>query len=287
MNEKILKIIFGVAVALCIVVIGVLLYTREQSHPNEDEPIDTLATDVPATLPPSPTPPQSQEEPTPLPDNDRTFELDDKVTVNISGEDYLDENITDRDSDMDLYDKIYGKAITDYQFSNGFYLYPTNMVKPSDGSSSDIGMLDCYDSSFKLSVMELDALSYNLDEILYEIFFTMGFSNYDALKDVRIQRDAKLELGSGLTDWESYFLDSQEDPTISLSGCQLVVNSDEECSYGPVRYVCFYTGKSFVGYAFVTCDRDRVLRISVRGDVMSLCWSYIIEATNNCIKLIQ
>lgn len=286
MNEKIIKIIFCVASVLCVATVVVLLLTRSNT-PSDDEPIGTLATDAPATLPPSPTPQQSEVHPNPTPSADRTVVLDDKVTVNISGEDYLDEEITDKDSDMDLFDKIYGKAVTDYPFSNGFYLFPTDMVRPADGSTGDMGLLECYDSSFIMSVMELDALSYNLDETLYKIFYTMGFSNYDVLKDVRISRDAKLELGSGLADWKSYFPDYYKDPTISLSNCQLVVNSDEECSYGAVRYICFYTGKDFVAYAFVTCDRDRVLQISVSGDVMSLCWSYIIEATNNCIKLIQ
>lgn len=282
MNKRIIKIavIVLLMVLIPLIIIGVL-----QHFDNGDELVDVGESLT--ELPPAPIIPKWDEQPTKEDTNkdDRSFELDDRVKVVIRGEDYIEsDNIVE---ELPLQVRAHSMPVTGYSFSAGFLLCPSDNITPVI-SSPTVGYANCRNENFKIQVQEHDALSTTVDELRYHNFDNWGLYEYQSSTHKPIERNADLVLGSGLTNWKDYFENYHTDDPTVYGNFQVVADCDEECAYGPVKYVCVYNiyDETFQASAFIVCDRDRILEVTVTGDVMSLCWSYIIEATNDAIKLI-
>lgn len=283
MNKKITKIAVCLLAMIVIpLVIILFIKSRQEGVTNTEE----SSTEPSSVVVPKWNESKSDDEEESKPaEQDRTFDFDDKIKVVITHDDYINsDSIVE-----EIPEKVlpYSMPVTGYSFSEGFMLCPSKNIIPAI-SSPTVGYANCSNLEFKITVEEKDALVTTTEKLREEYLTNKGFYEYLQSDHEPITRDAKLTLGSGLDNWESYFKDKRTiDPTI-YSGIQLVADCDEECAYGAVKYVCVYdsTNEVFEAKAFITCDRDRILEITVRGNVMSLCWSYIIEATNDSIKLI-
>lgn len=283
MNKKIKISLICIALAVAVLCVAYVTF----SNRGTDTQIDTDVKDTsPSYSTPVVTETPSPSNPQPTVDPDRQVQLDDRVTVRYTEDDYVSAENTE-----DLYSlESYGNLVVNgFGFSSGFVLKPTKNVTPIF-SGSTYGILSCSSDDFSIRVTELDPLLESIDDSVSNQFAEHGFTRYGREVYCGIPKDAKLELGVGLTDWESYIQGTtfMEDPTIA-GDTQLVADYVDESAYGEVRYICFYDNRSkvFDSYAYITCDKGRILELDITGNIMSLCWSYVIEATNNSIQLIE
>lgn len=251
------------------------------------------------TVGPSPTPPAPIKTPTPTPTPEPTSTprpvedtvFDDRVTINIKGDDYIKPNDEKPIKEqLDVAQLWYGVTVEDTGFSNGFIVIDSDNID-AQIKTNNIVYCKCKDDYFNMNITELDAIKTVIEDEIQNLCLRYCLVEYGEIGFPEIPKDAPFELDVGITNYKDYFENTDiidVDPTIN-DGVQIVANYTDECSYGTVRYVCFYNRASrlFNSYAWVTCDRDRILYITVTGDVYRKCWSYIIEATNDCIKLIK
>lgn len=275
------KVIIIVSVIAVLAITGACIYMFSQG--SEDEPIvndEVVETPAPTKTPimPVPTP-----EPTPFVP---TFDFDDNISIRITEKDYLgtDGDVSD---DLTLEEKVTAYPVAGYEFSHGFIMLKSDKVTPVY-TDDYIGICETVSDGFRVTIEELDALKTTVDDEIYEVLYSRVLVDYIECEWGLIPRNSNVTLGEGLGNWQELFPDSRTDPTV-YGVSQVVVDSTEECSYGPVRYLCIYNSQdeTFEAHAFVTCDMDRLLHIRVDGNVMRTCWSYVIEVTNNVIRIVK
>lgn len=267
------------------VIIGAYVRTRT-TEPVDDTGSSTPISALPIVTPPDNNPSQEIEPPKQV-NPDRQVVLDDRVTIKFTSDEYLTEADADSDFGLSLWEKMGSMPVNEYSFSGGFLMIPSTNLTPSftDGT---YGMIECATSGFKIGIRERDPAAVSVDDLAKEVFSNSGFYDYGQKIECGVPKNAKLELGVGLADWEDRFkgLMFRSDPTMS-GNMQVVADYIDECSYGETRYICLYNGDRFTAHAFVTCDGGRILEIEVTGNIMNLCWSYVLEVTNNSIKMIE
>ncbi len=286
MQRKIIKytIIFCVIILLCVG--GFFGYRYFVSNNNSEELVDNTPT-------PTVTPifPEHTQEPEPTSTPTKEFEFDDRITITIGGDDYVEEDVPleEQFEDWVLWNAV---GCLNYDFSNGFVFIDSDNIDAAYANDEE-AIAMCSDKDFRIIVKELDPINCNVWEEIENILNTYGLVYYAEIGQPGVPKDAKFELGEGLDDYVSVIGQELQhgDPTLSIGDgtVQLVADYMDECAYGPVRYVCLYNKnyKTFDAYAYITCERDRLLLVNVKGTILSRCWSYVLEATNDCIKLIK
>lgn len=296
MKKKVCFIVLFVLFLVLMLAGAAYLAWNILDHPGsiEDEVVDTLpsATSNPIVSEtskpeqtPSPTQPPSQGT-----EVDRTVILEDMVKVKITGDDYVAEDGSGSDDvGVPSIRLIGGAVINGYDFSNGFILATDSRFTIVGGDT--YGTLLASDSSLRLTVKEENALNQTVAGLEEFILKTYGFDDYIKLGCAVIPANAKLELDVGLSEYGSYFESTTTaffDPTIN-DNFQLVADYTDECSYGNTEFLVIYnrTKGTFVAYAFVTCDRDRILHIKVEGSTLSKLWPAVVSVTNDIIRIIK
>lgn len=287
------KIFLGAAAAIIFVVlaavIGMFVFNKDRG--DVEEPRDSLVYEPSGSeeIIPATTPAPTKEPEVEQPSQDRTIILDDKIKVRITGDDYVP---TDESGEAELPVMSVDSyvLVNDYDFSNGFYVRKTgHFTEVSKGF--DTASLRSWSIGSTVTVKEYDALHNTVQELHDNRLKTSGFREYVERGCVLIPRDAKLELDVGLAEYATYWPATNTpypDPTMG-NRCQLITDSVEECAYGEVLFTVIYNSRReiFTGYAYITCDRDRILEVTAQSAVLSNVWSSIIEVTNDSIKMIK
>lgn len=282
MNKAIKRVLI-VFVIFVILTAGLFLLIKNRPADEDND----IQSDPPAQSTEIPKLPDVTPEPTPEPTKEpvKEFKVDDKVKFKFDSNDYIDgDNVTEGLSD---YERMSMMLIDTRDYSNGFIVLPTDNTVPT--GMMDGAILSCAHNSFSVYVSEKNPESYTWHDRRRDLLANNGFLRYGYSEGVYVERGSLLSLGEGLDDWE-YLREFgfSEDPTIN-DYHQVVADCSGECSFGELNYLCLYNidQETFVAYASVVCDGGRVLEFQVSGDVMSLCWSYIIEVTNSGIRLIE
>lgn len=278
MNKKIAISISVISLIVCTVV-ALSLFTRGDKplpdvesnviEATEEEVVDTGNQDV--------------VEPSEEYEQDRTLKFDDYVTTIKGAESYVTnpEDIkTNGNTAVDVVDC--------YDFSNGFILQNTKNITVASYGFNE-GELYGADPDTIIHVKEEDALKTTVQQLRLDSLTTLGLNYYLACEPTGVPMNAETTLGVGLKDWELYFeVAPYKDPTIE-DWCQLLCDTVTDTAFGSTLYVEAYlpTSNKYVAYAFILCERDRILSISISDTTRDNLWSYLIELTNDSISLVK
>lgn len=275
------KIAISVSVLLLIVctVVAILFFTRGEkplpdvetnvTEETDEEVVDTGNQDV--------------VEPTESYEQDRTLKFDNYVTTIKGADSYVtnpEDAKTNGNTAVDVVDR--------YDFSNGFVLQNTKNITVSSYGFNE-GELYGSDPNTIIRVKEEDALKTTVQQLRLDTLTTLGLNYYLACEPTGVPRNAETTLGVGLKDWELYFeVAPYKDPTTE-DWCQLLCDTVTDTAFGSTLYVEAYLPSSdtYVAYAFILCERDRILSISISDSTQDNLWSYLIELTNDSISLVK
>lgn len=283
MNKKIGVVVTSVLFVLVFCIVW-FVFLKPTAEVDPNEPTDTLVTPPTSTPGPEPTEKPSVE-PTEEPEVDRTFELDDNVTVRITGEDYVEDG-----KEEEVFTPVeiaYGLKVDEYTFSNGFYLIGNNNVCV-EGVGVGEGVCSGVEPGDKIRVKEHDAISTTIEDLREEYIRSYAFYRYLEAGGYHVPKSAEVVEEVGLTGWEDEFPQLEEDPTIEQN-YQIIADFEDECAFGRILFCNVYSIADgvYTAKGFIVCDRDRVLEVTVSTSDLSRCWSYMIEMTNNVIKIIE
>lgn len=279
MRSRVLKYI-GIAVAIG-VVLAVIVSAIKYFTKKDDTIIDTeyqpgFDNDVGFTV--SDNQPTGSEEPT----QDRELVFDNRVTTVKDADSYLE----DADSaDGTMYSDF--DYVNDNGFSSGFTLSNSANIRVNS-YGFDEGSCWGGDEAW-ITVKEEDALSTNVQSLRNNMLSYYGMNYYLACEPLQIDRDVEVEIGEGIKDWEYYFESlPYKDPTCE-EWCQLLCDTVINTAFGNALYFEVYNpnNETYTAHAFILCERDRILNISISDDKRDYLWSYLLELTNDVILLVQ
>jgi uncharacterized protein YxeA len=216
-------------------------------------------------------------------EQDRELKFNNKVTINKDGTSYVtgSEDVTSTNvEDIDIVDK--------YEFSNGFILQSTDNLRLMS-YGFDEGALICDVSGARVTVTEVDPESMTVQELRKDALSAYNFDYYLGCTPSGITLDAEVEVGNGLTDYESYFeMTPYRDPTVE-DNFQLLCDTTVDTAFGGALYIEVYNSYSqtYNAYAYIQCDKNRILSISIEDTIRDNLWSYLIEVTNDGITLVE
>ena len=279
MNKKIAIVVSVLALIACVVACILFFPRGESSLPEVDSNVTEVQdTEVMDT--------ENQDIVTPSTESyeqDRTLKFDDCVTI-IKGADSYVENPEDAKANentaVDVVDK--------YEFSNGFVLQNTKNITVASYGFNE-GELYGTNPDTIMRVKEEDALKTTVQQLRLDTLKMLGLNYYLACEPTNIPMDAKSTIGVGLDNWEQYFESAPyKDPTTE-DWCQLLCDTVTDTAFGSTMYVEAYlpASEKYVAYAFILCERDRILSISISDTTRDNLWSYLIELTNDSISLVK
>jgi hypothetical protein len=113
---------------------------------------------------------------------------------------------------------------------------------------------------------------------------------YIACNPLDIPRGTKVLLDTGIVDYENYFEEIQPytDPSHN-DICQVMCDTVTDTAFGSTLYMEIYNSAAdkYYAYAYILCERDRILSISISSPDEEYLWSYLIELTNDVITLVK
>jgi hypothetical protein len=178
--------------------------------------------------------------------------------------------------------------VNKFEFSNGFVLENTeNLTVGSYGFNE--GILYGESTDAIITVDEKDSLSTTIQELRVDALNNYALTYYLSCEPLDIPIDADCEIGVGLTDWESYFEgEPYKDPTVE-DWVQLLCDTITDTAFGSTLYFEVYQpyNERYVAHAYILCERDRILSITIEDTKRDNLWSYLIELTNDSISLVK
>lgn len=291
MSDKIKKLLIAItAVMIVVAIVAIAVINHKNSTPgkgtNTGEESHTSVSPTPVPdWETSATPETEEVEET----EERVVSfIDDRVHTTFTEKDYL--SSTDPYADLDIEQEIYSEKVTNSGYSKGYLLVPTDYLMWPTGGTDGEGSIFSSNYGIVVHVQEYNASEYTT-AMLRKQYIETNLYMPDYLKYTRenIMRTTEVVLGQGLKYWKDYFVaDTPEDYSIT-GGTQIFADCTEKTAYGSTKYFCWYTdvtGK-YTAYAWISCDGGRILEVSTSADSAEDCWSYIVEATNNAIKLLS
>lgn len=278
MNKKIAICSCVILLIVCSVVI-ILFFVRGDKTPLTEEPV---ATEEPIISTQEPIKEEVSDS-TEQYEQDRELKFDNYITTTKGADSYVtnpNDAKNNGNTNVDVVDS--------YDFSNGFVLQDTaNITVNSYGF--DEGKLYGATTDTIIYVKEEDALSTTVQQLRIDTLQMLAMNYYLACEPMSIPRDVDLSIGNGITDYQKYFEKSSDtDPTVE-DWCQLLCDTVTDTAFGSTLYVEVYLPASemYTAYAFILCERDRILSISISDTTRDNLWSYLIELTNDSISLVK
>lgn len=278
MNKKIAICSCVILLIVCSVVI-ILFLVRGDKTPLIEEPV---ATEEPIISTQEPIKEEVSDS-TEQYEQDRELKFDNYVTTTKGADSYVtnpNDAKNNGNTNVDVVDS--------YDFSNGFVLQDTaNITVNSYGF--DEGKLYGATTNTVIYVKEEDALSTTVQQLRIDTLQMLAMNYYLACEPMSIPRDVDLSIGNGITDYQKYFEKSSDtDPTVE-DWCQLLCDTVTDTAFGSTLYVEVYlpASEKYTAYAFILCERDRILSISISDTTRDNLWSYLIELTNDSISLVK
>ena len=279
---KLIIIIVVCTIAVAAVWFGIFMFGKSRVEDSADPTQSSDVSSQPTVVKPKPTPDASQEVVQPP----KELHFQDSVTIRITGDDY-----TDGDEDVEVLQEAvlgYNEKVDGYDFSNGFYLIGSDNIHPVL-STDTYGTCRCESDGFSVIVKEHNALQTDIYQLREYEINRHGLSLYNALSQLSMPRDCGFVLDEGLPNYQQVLgTEFVEDPTVS-DMFQICADVVEDTAYGSALFSVFYNMETqqFDAYAFISCDRDRILEVNVTGGTYSQLWSYVLEATNDVIRIIK
>lgn len=276
MNRKIATSCIALVV-LCVTIFIIVLMISYNGGEQPDVAAPTIGSNQSVSSPsvtPSPTP-QGQGQ-------DRELHFDNRVTV-IKTEDSYVESMGDIDSEQG-YD---GDMVNPYDFSNGFVLSKTDNIDITEFGFDRGEMIGA--SGALIYVKEENSLNTTIQKLREELLDSSGYSLYLGYDPLGIPVGTDCDITVGFEDYEDYYEGQPSfDPAHTEYG-QLLCDDIVNTAFGPALYIEIYTGfnESYNAYAFILCERDRILSISMTDSTREYLWSYLIELTNDGITLVK
>lgn len=271
MNKKIALISAGVLAALLLIIIIIFELN--------DKP-DKKVTNVTSSLMETTTEKETTTEYI-FGEQDRDLVFDVYVKDEKDEDDYIEsiEEITTH------YGITQGK---EYDFSNGFIVQPTDHITGLSDGLTDI--VECIGTTgANIHIREHNSLETSIQTLRYETIEGLGFSYYLYLDGDGVPMNAEYEIGVGLKGWEDYALPKPyTDPTI-VGTEQLICDDIVKTAFGNAMYIEVYNtiSKTYDAYAFILCDRDRIIEIHISDEKQETLYDYVVELTNDGIVLIK
>lgn len=282
MNKKII-ISTCVVVALIAIVLGVIFLLGDE---NSDDSISSTeaSSEVELSTSEQPSTEQSAEQTTEqTTEPERVIEFDSKVTINKKEESYIEEEELEEVIDISK------ERVDSYDFSNGFVLEDSDNIVVTDKGFGR-GELTGTASNASIKVTEEDPLSTNVQQLRLDTLSNKWFMTYyTSLDPLPITDDAEVVLNVGLTNYADYFEQySYTDPTITEM-CQILKDDVIDTAFGSALYLELYdrTYEMYYAYAFILCDRDRILRIEISDTTREYLDDYLLELTNDVVTLVK
>lgn len=209
------------------------------------------------------------------------FVYDNYIDREWSYEDYTSADVNNVEEPESL------KFCTSYDFSNGFYIKDTKNLKSANIFGEQAVLLG-RESAIRIMVSEEDALKTSIHTLRNELILSKGLQYYIDCGPLGIPLDISEE--DLLEHKEEYFQtkDFLIDPLNSeayLILCDTIIKT----AFGNALYIEVKSLYSNVyqAYAFITCDRDRILSISIEDVTREYLYDSLLEVTNDGIVLIK
>ena len=277
MNKKI-AISCAIVALIAIVCVGaVYLFGDKEQSPNEE----TVESQTGESVAESTEESTEVVESTEYTEQDRELKFDNYVTTTKGKDSYIEDPIESNNTDVTM------DVINDYDFSNGFVLRNTeNITVTSYGFNA--GELTGQDGTY-IKVSEEDALTTTVQTLRAQMLEDLGFSYYIASCPLDVPSNAKVTVGEGLSNYEEYFeLEPYKDPTVEDWG-QIMCDTVIDTAFGSALYTEIYSPETnlYTAHAYILCERERILNVTIRGEDRDYLLSYLYELTNDSISLIK
>ncbi len=278
MNKKIeiACTIFGSILIIGCLVLMFIGDGEEQIEPTPAPPVQSMEPKPIKT--PEPTQPAQEETEEP----DRTLQFDNRVTVQKREDSYVDDI-----EDAEVKQSYNGDLVDDYDFSNGFVLSKTDNIDILTFGLSDGDMVGA--SGANIHVQEEDALKTTIQYLRERTLTNSGFGYYIGCSPLGIPVGVECDVDTGFGEWSEYYERSSDiDPAHTDTG-QLLCDDIVDTAFGPALYLEMYSGYDgmYRAYAYILCERDRILSISISDSSRDYLWSYLLELTNDGITLVR
>lgn len=171
------------------------------------------------------------------------------------------------------------------EFSNGFIATTTEHAT-AISNLSGYAEYACADSS-SVTVFERDALECSI-QTLREDLLNRIFPTYMYYEPSGFSRDDTV-LGTGLKSKENVFVKIPTDDVTFEGNTQLLADTTITTALGNGLLVEYYSPRlgQYHVYAFIQCDRDRVIEVKALSYNEDNVLDYVIEITNEGIYMIK
>lgn len=179
------------------------------------------------------------------------------------------------------------KFCVSYDFSNGFYIKDTKNLKSSNIFDTQ-AVLTGKESTLRITVSEEDALRTNIHTLRNELLISKGLQYYSNCNPLGIPLDTKEEY---LLEHKEDYFETKDFLIDPLNSEAYLILCDDiiKTAFGNALYVevkSLYSD-TYQAYAFITCDRDRILNISIEDTTREYLYDSLLEVTNDGIVLIK
>lgn len=280
MNKKMITFISIIAI-ICVIGIIMLIYNYENINFLDQQPSNnTEVTEIPSDTEVADEENNYQDD-----EQDRELHFDNYIKVEYGEDDMLDKPEDGGITEGEVY------HVTGSDISSGFVINKTENIDLSLnlGTSAVLRGADGYT---QIEVYEVSPIDTSIQELRVDYLQRNGYNYHSSLDTNDIPYNAPYEDYNGVVDWEQYYNDTQlfYNPTKDGDN-HLAIDTITKTAYGNAMLICYYdAGKqSYQAAAYLSVmNNTRIICIEM-SDVLlrEHVWSYLIEMTNDCIKLVK